>query len=111
VSSPLAERKFDAVYAVKSTIHPLMINIYIFIYSRALCPSNRADEVLDTLIPAVNPSKKGVNIGAKWEFTDAEISRLLDVLPHLRDRVMLRLGCYLGYRISELTGCEFYRLA
>jgi integrase len=24
------------------------------------------------------------------------------VLPHLRDRVMLRLGCYLGYRISEL---------
>jgi len=53
-------------------------------------------------IPAVKPSKKGVNIGAKWEFTDAEITRLLDVLPHLRDRVMLRLGCYLGYRISEL---------
>jgi integrase len=52
--------------------------------------------------PPKRPSRKGRNVGAKWEFTDDELVRLVNALPHRRDQVMLRLGCYLGFRISEL---------
>jgi integrase len=47
-------------------------------------------------------SRKGLNGGAKWQFTEAEVLQLLKVLHNLRDQIMLRLGIYLGLRISEL---------
>jgi len=40
-------------------------------------PPDPPDDLFDTPIPTVKrPSRKGVNIGAKWEFTDEEITRL-----------------------------------
>ena len=50
----------------------------------------------------VKRSHKGLNGGAKWQFTEAEVVKLLEVMTNLRDQVMLRLGIYLGLRISEL---------
>lgn len=47
-------------------------------------------------------SRKGLNGGSKWEFTEEEVQKLLKVLPNLRDQVMVRLGVCLGLRISEL---------
>jgi integrase len=55
--------------------------------------------------PAPKPTKrsrKGLNGGAKWQFTEAEVLQLLKVMTNLRDQIMLRLGIYLGLRISEL---------
>jgi site-specific recombinase XerD len=68
----------------------------------SIIPQRTLELEADTPIPAVKPSKKGIPIGAKWEFTEEEVLQLLKVMPNLRNRIMLRLGIYLGLRISEL---------
>jgi integrase len=60
-----------------------------------------AQRTLELATPSKR-SRKGLNGGSKWEFTEDEVQKLLKVLPNLRDQVMVRLGVYLGLRISEL---------
>jgi integrase len=60
--------------------------------------------------PAVKKSRpcpyKGVPVGAKWELTEEDTIALLQVMPNSRDKIMVRLGAYLGLRISELLSLQ-----
>jgi integrase len=48
------------------------------------------------------PSRKGIPTGAKWHFTNEQLTQLLPELRNPRDKAMLLVGAYVGFRISEL---------
>ena len=48
------------------------------------------------------PSRKGIPTGAKWHFTNEQLTQLLPELRNRRDKAMLLVGAYVGFRISEL---------
>jgi integrase len=55
--------------------------------------------------PASKPkrlSRKGIPTGAKWHFTDEQLNMLLPELRSKRDKAMVLVGSYVGFRISEL---------
>lgn len=66
------------------------------------------DESRDSLPRTPTPhrkprlSRKGVKVGAKWHFTNAQLTLLLRELNNVRDRAMVLVGSYVGFRISEL---------
>jgi integrase len=47
-------------------------------------------------------SRKGIPTGAKWHFTNEQLHQLLPELHSARDRAMVWVGSYVGFRISEL---------
>ena len=66
-------------------------------------------EVSDSPIPAPKRlSKKGIPTGAKWHFTNEQLAQLLPELRNVRDKAMVMVGAYVGFRISELLS---WRLA
>ena len=60
------------------------------------------DDALDSPIPAVKPSKKGIATHPKWHFTNDQLTQLLPELRSARDKAMVIVGAYVGFRISEL---------
>jgi integrase len=48
------------------------------------------------------PSRKGIPTGAKWHFTNEQLTQLLPELRNPRDKAMVLVGAYVGFRISEL---------
>jgi integrase len=48
------------------------------------------------------PSRKGLPTGAKWHFTNEQLTQLLPELRNPRDKAMVLVGAYVGFRISEL---------
>jgi integrase len=61
-----------------------------------------SDEATDSPIPAVKPSKKGIATHPKWHLTNEQLTQLLPELHSARDKAMVLVGAYVGYRISEL---------
>jgi integrase len=57
---------------------------------------------LENSIPAIKPSKKGIPTHPKWHFTNEQLNRLLPELRSARDKAMVLVGSYVGFRISEL---------
>jgi integrase len=46
--------------------------------------------------------RKGIPTGAKWHFTNKHLTQLLSELRTIRDKAMVMVGAYVGFRISEL---------
>jgi integrase len=59
--------------------------------------------VTDSPTPALKrPSRKGVPTCPKWNFTNEQLTQLLPELRNVRDKAMVMVGAYVGFRISEL---------
>jgi hypothetical protein len=71
-------------------------------------PDARTQRPLESPASKVKrPSRKGIPTGAKWQFTNEQRTQLLPELRNPRDKAMLLVGAYVGFRISELLpgGC------
>jgi hypothetical protein len=67
-------------------------------------PDDRHDSLPRMPAPHKKPhlSRKGIPTGAKWHFTNEQLTQLLPELRLVRDKAMVLAGAYVGFRISEL---------